>query len=316
MPPHQYVAPSCAGNLHIVQKHKARRIVWKPTKHKPPRAVHVTDVYVGVPGCRRSSHAPTFTRARRTRTAMTGAARWSMLCIEIAACSSQFLGTPVPGASQQTMTLLVRLPYPVSNVPLRRCATLSSASTAAERSSASTCPLSRRRYVGGSTNRMSRAVEGAVCSSCLQELYGVVCAVPALGFRQPNSGTGVPTCAASACYPTASNAQACHKCVIIKPAGDFYRNRTNRDGLYNNCKKCFADNSARRQQHLPPMEQRMAEQKVCLTDSSVHQHDWRVAASGFITAPPARTVKPMIITGCIGLTGLHAMGVFTPFLAQ
>ena len=57
-------------------------------------------------------------------------------------------------------------------------------------------------------------------------------------------------------------AQECHKCKVLKPAGDYYRNRTNNDGLYNNCKACFSQNSQRRQQTLPPMEQRMADAKV------------------------------------------------------
>jgi hypothetical protein len=57
-------------------------------------------------------------------------------------------------------------------------------------------------------------------------------------------------------------AQECHKCKVMKPATDFYRNRTNNDGLYNNCKACFSQNSQRRQQTLPPMEQRMADSKV------------------------------------------------------
>lgn len=56
--------------------------------------------------------------------------------------------------------------------------------------------------------------------------------------------------------------QECHKCKVLKPAGDYYRNRTNNDGLYNNCKACFSQNSQRRQQTLPPMEQRMADAKV------------------------------------------------------
>ena len=47
-----------------------------------------------------------------------------------------------------------------------------------------------------------------------------------------------------------------------KSAADFYRNRTNPDGLYNNCKECFASNSQRRQAALPPIEQRMASTKV------------------------------------------------------
>ena len=67
---------------------------------------------------------------------------------------------------------------------------------------------------------------------------------------------------ASSAGKTMAATQVCHKCGVNKQAGDFYRNRTNRDGLYNNCKACFSANSQRRQQHLPPMEQRMAEEKV------------------------------------------------------
>lgn len=47
-----------------------------------------------------------------------------------------------------------------------------------------------------------------------------------------------------------------------KQATEFYRNRTNPDGLYNNCKECFASNSKRRQEALPPIEERMAASKV------------------------------------------------------
>lgn len=56
--------------------------------------------------------------------------------------------------------------------------------------------------------------------------------------------------------------QACHKCNQTKQASEFYRNRTNPDGLYNNCKECFATNSKRRQEALPPIEERMAISKV------------------------------------------------------
>ena len=63
---------------------------------------------------------------------------------------------------------------------------------------------------------------------------------------------------------SATGGQVCHKCNVEKAAGDFYRNRTNPDGLYNNCKECFANNSKRRQEALPPIEQRMAVSKVCM----------------------------------------------------
>lgn len=57
-------------------------------------------------------------------------------------------------------------------------------------------------------------------------------------------------------------AQTCHKCNEVKAKGEFYRNRTNRDGLYNNCKACFTANSARRQKNLPHIDDRMADSKA------------------------------------------------------
>ena len=32
----------------------------------------------------------------------------------------------------------------------------------------------------------------------------------------------------------------CRRCNVFKAATEFYRNKTNPDGLYNNCKACFA----------------------------------------------------------------------------
>lgn len=58
--------------------------------------------------------------------------------------------------------------------------------------------------------------------------------------------------------------QECHKCHETKAAKEFYRNRTNKDGLYNNCKLCFTANSQRRQKNLPPISDRMADSKVNL----------------------------------------------------
>ena len=31
----------------------------------------------------------------------------------------------------------------------------------------------------------------------------------------------------------------CRRCGIVKPSTDFYKNKTNQDGLYNSCKACF-----------------------------------------------------------------------------
>lgn len=33
--------------------------------------------------------------------------------------------------------------------------------------------------------------------------------------------------------------KSCRRCGIVKPSTDFYKNKTNQDGLYNNCKACF-----------------------------------------------------------------------------
>lgn len=35
----------------------------------------------------------------------------------------------------------------------------------------------------------------------------------------------------------------CRRCNVFKQATDFYRNKTNPDGLYNNCKACFASDA-------------------------------------------------------------------------
>ena len=35
----------------------------------------------------------------------------------------------------------------------------------------------------------------------------------------------------------------CRRCNTFKQATDFYRNKTNPDGLYNNCKACFASDA-------------------------------------------------------------------------
>ncbi len=35
----------------------------------------------------------------------------------------------------------------------------------------------------------------------------------------------------------------CRRCNLFKQATEFYRNKTNPDGLYNNCKACFASDA-------------------------------------------------------------------------
>ena len=57
--------------------------------------------------------------------------------------------------------------------------------------------------------------------------------------------------------------KACRRCGLNKPAADFYRNKTNGDGLYNNCKICFSHDAASRRERLPPLEERTATAKKC-----------------------------------------------------
>ncbi len=64
----------------------------------------------------------------------------------------------------------------------------------------------------------------------------------------------------------------CRRCNVYKQAQDFYRNKTNQDGLYNNCKACFAADAVNRRQRMAPLEQRTVPAKICkrcqLTKSS------------------------------------------------
>ena len=55
----------------------------------------------------------------------------------------------------------------------------------------------------------------------------------------------------------------CRRCSQYKPATDFYRNKTNPDGLYNNCKSCFANDAVNRRQRMAPLEQRTVSAKAC-----------------------------------------------------
>ena len=57
--------------------------------------------------------------------------------------------------------------------------------------------------------------------------------------------------------------KVCRRCGTNKPAADFYRNKTNSDGLYNNCKSCFSQDAQHRRERLPPLEERTASAKEC-----------------------------------------------------
>ncbi|KAK9820538.1 hypothetical protein WJX72_011408 [[Myrmecia] bisecta] len=55
----------------------------------------------------------------------------------------------------------------------------------------------------------------------------------------------------------------CRRCGEVKLATEFYRNKTNPDGLYNNCKACFAADAQERRSRLAPLEDRAVSQKTC-----------------------------------------------------
>ncbi|KAK9866223.1 hypothetical protein WJX84_005326 [Apatococcus fuscideae] len=57
--------------------------------------------------------------------------------------------------------------------------------------------------------------------------------------------------------------KACRRCGLMKPANNFYRNKTNADGLYNNCKSCFAEDAVGRRERLAPLEERTVSHKAC-----------------------------------------------------
>ena len=58
-------------------------------------------------------------------------------------------------------------------------------------------------------------------------------------------------------------AKVCRKCHMTKAASEFYRNKTNPDGLYNQCKVCFSQDATVRRERMPPVEERQASEKVC-----------------------------------------------------
>ena len=72
------------------------------------------------------------------------------------------------------------------------------------------------------------------------------CVKPLLGLQEPTV-----------------NAKVCRKCSVTKAASEFYRNKTNPDGLYNQCKVCFSQDATVRRERMPPVEQRQASEKVC-----------------------------------------------------
>ncbi|KAK9846477.1 hypothetical protein WJX81_004944 [Elliptochloris bilobata] len=55
----------------------------------------------------------------------------------------------------------------------------------------------------------------------------------------------------------------CRRCGITKPASEFYRNKTNPDGLYNNCKGCFSHDAQARRSRMAPLEDRVVVSKQC-----------------------------------------------------
>ena len=54
----------------------------------------------------------------------------------------------------------------------------------------------------------------------------------------------------------------CRRCNQFKGATEFYRNKTNPDGLYNNCKACFAADAVNRRQRMAPLEERTVAAKA------------------------------------------------------
>jgi len=74
-----------------------------------------------------------------------------------------------------------------------------------------------------------RSTQSFYWSCVVQDHAGAACRFPYSAFMRSVACLQAPTV----------QMKACRRCGVEKPATDFYRNKTNPDGLYNNCKGCF-----------------------------------------------------------------------------
>jgi hypothetical protein len=74
-----------------------------------------------------------------------------------------------------------------------------------------------------------RSTQGFYQLFVVQDQGGAACRIPCSPFMRSVAWSQAPTV----------QMKACRRCGVEKPATDFYRNKTNPDGLYNNCKGCF-----------------------------------------------------------------------------